>query len=29
MINDFNHFGGTLLSGPVWPLVWRVLWSLI
>ncbi len=29
MINDFNQFGSTLLGGPVWPLVWLVIWSLI
>ena len=29
MINDFNHFGASLFSGPVWPTVWLVIWSLI
>ena len=29
MINDFNQFGASLFSGPVWPTVWLVIWSLI
>jgi NADH-quinone oxidoreductase subunit H len=29
MINDFNQFGASLFSGPLWPTVWLVIWSLI
>jgi len=29
MIDQFNQFGGSLFGGPVWPLVWLVIWSLI
>jgi NADH-quinone oxidoreductase subunit H len=29
MIDQFNQFGGSLFGGPVWPMVWLVIWSLI
>ena len=29
MIDSFNHYGLSLFSGTVWPMVWNVLWNLI
>jgi NADH-quinone oxidoreductase subunit H len=29
MVDQFNQFGGALFGGPVWPVLWLVLWSLI